>query len=379
MHENQVRWGILSTASIAYKTWQAIQLSGNSVLTAVASRDISRSQSFIDKCQSTDPYATKPKAYGSYEEILADKDIDAVYIPLPTGLRKEWVIRAAEAGKHIVCEKPCAISLDDLKEMVAACHQNNVQFMDGVMFMHSNRLQKIREVLDDDKSVGKIRRITSQQSYAAPEDFLQNNIRLQSNLEPQGSLGDLGWYNIRFALWAMNWELPQSVTAQFLSVYEREDSPDPVPTEFTGELFFANGVSSSFYCSFITENQQWANISGTKGYLHIDDFVLPFHAPQTTFEHYQSEFVIKDCDCDMHKNNTSISVAEHGNSAPDSQESHLYRNFSTQILSGKLNLLWPQIALQTQQVSDACMQSALNKGQPIHPNPRTVLKSLGQD
>ncbi len=365
MHQNQIRWGILSTAFISYKTWKAIQLSGNSVLVAVASRDKTRSQAFIDECQASDPYPAPPRAYGSYEELLVDQTVDAVYIPLPTGLRKEWVLRAAKAGKHIVCEKPCAISLDDLREMVEACQQNNVQFMDGVMFMHSNRLQKIRELLDDEKSIGDIRRITSQQSYAAPDDFLKNNIRLQSKLEPQGCLGDLGWYNIRFALWAMNWELPHTVTGQFLSVYEREDSPDSVPTEFSGELFFANGASSSFYCSFITENQQWANISGTKGYLYIDDFVLPFHGAQTTIEHYQSEFVIKGCDFNMMKNNKSLSIAEHGNSAPDSQESNLYRNFSNQILSGSFNPLWPQTALATQQVSDACIQSASENGKPI--------------
>jgi predicted dehydrogenase len=358
MHTNQVRWGILSTATIAYKTWKAIQLSGNSILTAVASRDRARCQDFINECQTSNPYATPPKAYGCYEELLSDEKIDAVYIPLPTGLRKEWVLRAAEAGKHIVCEKPCAINLDDLKEMVETCKQNNVQFMDGVMFMHSNRLQKIREVLDDGKSIGQIRRITTQQSYAAPDDFLKNNIRLQSNLEPQGCLGDLGWYNIRFALWAMNWEIPQSVTGKFLSVYEREDSPNPVPTEFSGELFFANGASSSFYCSFITENQQWANVSGSKGYLHIDDFVLPFHGPQTTFEQYQSEFVINGSNFNMEKKSTLIPTEENGDGAADSQESNLYRNFSNQILSGKLNPLWPQIALMTQRVSDACIQSA---------------------
>ena len=74
--------------------------------------------------------------------MLAAKDVDALYIPLPTGLRKEWVIRAAQAGKHIVCEKPCAINAADLREMVDACRQHRVQFMDGVMFMHSRRLDK---------------------------------------------------------------------------------------------------------------------------------------------------------------------------------------------------------------------------------------------
>ncbi len=72
--------------------------------------------------------------------------MDAVYIPLPTGLRQEWVVRAAEAGKHVICEKPCAVSAADLSEMISACRKNRVQFMDGVMFMHNPRLGRVREI-----------------------------------------------------------------------------------------------------------------------------------------------------------------------------------------------------------------------------------------
>jgi predicted dehydrogenase len=85
--------------------------------------------------------------------------VDAVYVPLPTGLRKEWVVRAAKAGKHVVCEKPCAVNAVILEEMLSACRKNNVQFMDGVMFMHSQRLARVRETLDDGASVGQIKRI----------------------------------------------------------------------------------------------------------------------------------------------------------------------------------------------------------------------------
>jgi len=80
---------------------------------------------------------------------------------LPTGLRQEWVLRAAQAGKHVVCEKPCATSVADLQEMVEACRLHGVQFMDGVMFMHSQRLPLLRKVLDDGQNVGEVRRITS--------------------------------------------------------------------------------------------------------------------------------------------------------------------------------------------------------------------------
>ena len=156
------------------------------------------------------PFETKPVALGSYEELLASKNVDAVYIPLPTALRQEWVVRAANSGKHVICEKPCAVSSANLEEMISACKKNNVQFMDGVMFMHNRRLDQIRAVLDDGASIGQIKRIVAQFSFPGSEEFFRKNIRVNAALEPAGCLGDLGWYDIRFALWAMNWQLPRS-------------------------------------------------------------------------------------------------------------------------------------------------------------------------
>src|SRR5208283_2598446 len=123
------------------------------------------SREFIRKCQGEFPFAVEPAALGSYEELLAAKNVDAVYIPLPTGLRKEWILRAAAAGKHVICEKPCGVSLADVREIAAACRENRVQFMDGVMFMHGPRLPRVRKVLDDKKSVGSTRRISSAFSF----------------------------------------------------------------------------------------------------------------------------------------------------------------------------------------------------------------------
>src|ERR1044071_2954397 len=111
MGEEKLRWGILSTAQIGRKNWKAIRHSGNGRIVAVASRSLENSRRFIAQCQADAPFEPAPRALGSYEELLAAADVDAVYIPLPTGLRKEWVIRAAEAGKHVLCEKPCAVSV----------------------------------------------------------------------------------------------------------------------------------------------------------------------------------------------------------------------------------------------------------------------------
>src|SRR5690349_7855569 len=105
MSAKKVRWGILGTANIAQKNWKAIQKAGNATVTAVASRDLARSQRFIQNCQSEVPMEKVPIAFGSYHDLLASSDVDAVYVPLPTGLRKKWVLQAASAGKHVLCEK----------------------------------------------------------------------------------------------------------------------------------------------------------------------------------------------------------------------------------------------------------------------------------
>ncbi len=173
----KLRWGILGAADIARQNWRAIFDSENSIVAAVASRTIERSEQFIKSCQVENTFEEQPKAYGDYQQLIDAPDIDAVYIPLPTGLRKQWVLRAAKAGKHVLCEKPCGLNLNDVQEMVDTCRQNKVQFMDGVMYMHNPRLQRIREVLQDGKNIGRIKRITSLFSFFTSEEYQRTNIR----------------------------------------------------------------------------------------------------------------------------------------------------------------------------------------------------------
>jgi predicted dehydrogenase len=359
------RWGILGTAHIAKKNWLAIRNSQNGALVAVASRTMDRSQRFVAECQAAAPFPAPPRAVGSYEELLKADDIDAVYIPLPTGLRKEWVIRAAQAGKHVVCEKPCAVSTSDLAEMLEACRQARVQFMDGVMFMHSRRLDLIREVLNDGRTIGRIRRINSAFSFSAPEAFFSSNIRGQSQLEPHGCLGDLGWYCLRFVLWTLDWRLPRRVSGRMINESPNQPGQKPVPTEFSGELFFDGGISAGFYCSFITGLQQWVNISGTLGCLEVSDFVLPYYGFESAFATSQPDQVVQGCDFNMEPNRRHWMIREYSNSHPTAQESNLFRQFAQQAQSGALNEAWPAMALQTQRVMAACRESALSGGKVV--------------
>src|SRR5262249_40415060 len=153
--------------------------------------------------------------------------------------------------------------------------------------------------LDDGESIGPIRRISSGFSFCAPPEFFAGNIRAHSGLEPAGCLGDLGWYCLRFALWAMQWHLPRQVTARMLSQSSRPDSPATVPTELAGELLFEDGVSAGFYCSFRTANEQWAQISGVKGCLYVPDFVLPYFGSEIAFEVNRPMFQISGCSFNM--------------------------------------------------------------------------------
>jgi predicted dehydrogenase len=347
---NPLRWGILGAAGIARKNWKAIRNSGDNIVTAIAARDRSRAEQFVRECQAEQPFAKVPAVLDRYDQLLASADVDAVYIPLPTGIRKDWVIRAARAGKHVLCEKPCGVDADEVREMIAACEQHRVQFMDGVMFMHSPRLPVVRAMLDDPARIGQTRRITSMFCFNGDEAFT-SNIRVQSNLEPAGCLGDLGWYCLRFTLFAQRWQLPPAATGRILSV-----AADGVtPTQFSGELLFADGVSAGFYCSFLTELQQWALVSGTKGTLRVPDFIHPHNSYEPGFEINGAVHCVPA--------EAGVAIPPHAGARGEfghrtAQDTRMFQSFAAQVCSGKLNNEWPEIALKTQIVMDACLTSA---------------------
>ena len=361
MSEKKCRWGFLSAAWIGMKNWQSVALSGNGEIVAVASRDKAKAQAWIDECSSHVAFPTKPEAVEGYDELLARDDIDAVYIPLPTGVRTEWIIKAAKAGKHVLAEKPCGINVAEVEEIIAACNEAGVQFMDGVMFMHSKRLEALRKTLTDG-SIGEIRRINSQFSFNGGEDFLTGNIRMHSDLEPLGCLGDLGWYNIRFNLWVMDYAMPKSVSGRMLQGAARSDSPDQVPMEFSGEMFYENGVNASYYCSFMTGNQQWAHICGTEGTVRLDDFVVPFYGSEVKYTVSNTESNQHVCDFNMEQHDRTVAVHEYGGSHPTSQEMGLFRNFGDLVLGGTPDPKWSEIVLKTQQVMMACIESSKQDG-----------------
>ena len=365
MTHQTCRWAFLSTAGIARKNWLSIRHAGNARLVAVASRDRARARAFVDECEASAPSHPPPDAVGSYEEVLDRDDVDAVYVPLPTGMRAEWVIRAAERGKHVLVEKPCAVDLPELERIVAACRKHGVQFMDGVMWFHSQRAEALRHSLragDTDGGLGGIRRIATQFTFRAPDAFFTDNIRAHGSLEPLGCLGDLGWYTIGFILWALHPRMPDAVDGRLLATAGVAGAP-AVPTEFAGELFFRGqgGVpdtSASFFCSFLIEHQQWVHVSGTRGSLRIDDFVLPYFGNETGFTVSHPRFVQDGCDFRMERHDRHVAVEEYANGHPTAQETNLFRDFSALVLSGRRDERWPEMSLATQRVMMDCLAAA---------------------
>jgi predicted dehydrogenase len=192
-------------------------------------------------------------------------------------------------------------------------------------------------------------------SFATGETFFDANIRVHSVLEPAGCLGDLGWYCLRFTLWAMNWRLPREVTGKILSARGNRLSPAASPTDFSGELVFADGASLGFYCSFRAQLQNWVHVGGANGSLRVADFVHPVSLHEPSFEVNGSEERVKCCDC----------AGPHTDSRAPAQDSQMFRNFAHQVAAGTLNDQWPMWSLTTQQVMDACLDSARHGGRAV--------------
>lgn len=161
-----VRFGILGCAEIARKLCRAIDLSPNSILHAISSRSIEKAKEFSIKNSLSDLV----KVYGSYEDVLDDPFVDAVYLPLPTSLHLKWAVLAAQKKKHVLLEKPTALDVGELDRILEACKSNGVQFMDGSMWYHHPRTARMKELLSDQKLFGQVKTVHLRK--ARPELFM---------------------------------------------------------------------------------------------------------------------------------------------------------------------------------------------------------------
>lgn len=247
-----IKWGILSTASIAQKAIiPALQASENSEVYAIASES--------NKSKQAAETFNILKAYDSYMELLEDPDIEAVYIPLPNSLHKKWVIEAAKKGKHILCEKPAALNSADLREMEKACVENNVLFMEAYMYQFHPQHQRVKEIIASGE-IGNVKHMTA--TFTFQLDLNTRDIRINPELGG-GSIFDIGCYCIHASLYLLN--------QQPKEVYVSGDIPSNVGVDLTatGLLTFDNGITAGFHCSFDEPMSHHYEIFGTKGAIRV--------------------------------------------------------------------------------------------------------------
>jgi predicted dehydrogenase len=256
---SKIRWGMLSTAHIGTATViPAMQQGAYCEVTAIASRDLARAQSEAQQLGI-------PRAYGSYEELLADPQIDAIYNPLPNHLHVPWSIKALEAGKHVLCEKPIAPTVAEAQKLVDAAKQHpNLKVMEAFMYRFHPQWQLARQLVRDGK-IGALRTVQSFFSYFNDDP---SNIRNIAEVGGGGML-DIGCYNISVARFIFGAE-PQRVSG--LVEYDPQLKTD---RSASGILDFGQGTST-FTCSTQLTSYQRVNIFGTEGRIEIE---IPFNAP----------------------------------------------------------------------------------------------------
>ena len=249
--ENKTRWGILSTARIARKAMiPALQESTMAEVSAVASRAEEKARAFAAKLGIL-------KAYGSYEALLADPEIDAIYNPLPNHLHKDWTIRAAEAGKHILCEKPLALNVEDVQAMIDAARANSVQLVEAFMYRHHPRIAAARQMLREG-AIGELRTIETAFTFKL-DDF--SNIRYQPE-KGGGALLDVGCYCVNISRLMAGRE-PVAVQAR------AHWAATGVDDQLAGILDFGDGLLAHFDCGINQVDRQRCLLGGTQGTLEL--------------------------------------------------------------------------------------------------------------
>ncbi len=252
-----LRFGILSTAKIGRElVVPAIQDAENCVVTAIASRDLAKARAMADRF-------SVPHAFGSYEEMLASDTIDAVYIPLPTSQHAEWTIKAADAGKHVLCEKPIALKASEIDVLIAARDRNKVVVSEAYMVTYAPVWRKVRELLKEG-AIGRLRHVQGAFTYFNRDPGNMRNIPALGG----GGLPDIGVY--------------PTITTRFATGKEPirvQASTDRDP-EFGTDIYSSvradfGDFELSFYVSTQLAARQVMVFHGDKGFIEVKS---PFNA-----------------------------------------------------------------------------------------------------
>jgi predicted dehydrogenase len=255
----KVHWGVLSTANIGVRrVIPGMQAGKYCDMVAIASRNLERAWAVADQLGI-------PKAYGSYDELLADPEIEAVYIPLPNHLHVPWSIRALRAGKHVLCEKPIGLSSAEAQELLAEARQHpHLKVMEAFMYRHHPQWQRALALVNEG-AIGELRTLHSTFSYYNVDP---DNVRNQADIGG-GGLMDIGCYCISLSRFIFGAE-PQRVMG--IVEYDPVFHTDRLAS---GIFDFGNGTST-FTCATQLVPYQRVNIFGTQGRVEIE---IPFNPP----------------------------------------------------------------------------------------------------
>jgi xylose dehydrogenase (NAD/NADP) len=254
MNQRPLNWGLLSTARINRALVPPLNESKRTRLLAAASRNQS----------AADAYAREwniPRAHGSYESLLADPDIDVIYNSLPNHLHAEWTIKALRAGKHVLCEKPFALSLADVDAMIAASQETGKVLAEAFMYRHHPQTLKIKEMVDSG-ALGKLQLIKGTYTYNFTREGNFRGIKEMGG----GSIWDVGCYSISYARMLAGAEPAEVFGWQV-------EGPDGSDMSFFGQMRFANGVHAQFDSGFQSPLRSFIEIVGSDASL---DIPMPF-------------------------------------------------------------------------------------------------------
>jgi predicted dehydrogenase len=253
----KLRWGILGVAAINDRLIPAFQASRTADLAAIASRS-------LDKAKAAAARDGIAKAYGGYDELLADPAIDAVYNPLPNHLHDEWTRKAADAGKHVLCEKPLTCDAASAETLVAYCRAKGVRLMDGFMWPHHPRTHKLRAFLDSG-AIGEVKKVVAAFTFNLA-GLPTSNIRMQPEAGGGGLL-DVGCYTTYAIRWWMR--------AEPVKVWATATYVNNVDVAMSGVMTFADGRTAGFDCGFTHPLRTWVEIVGTEAVVRVPNMWIP--------------------------------------------------------------------------------------------------------
>jgi predicted dehydrogenase len=255
--ENAIRWGVLGVANIARRAViPAMRRSGNVRLAAIASRERARAEEAAREFGFA-------RAHGSYEALLDDPDVQAVYIPLPNALHREWTIRCAESGKHVLCEKPLALSPAECGEMIAACREHRVLLMEAFMYRFHPRTEEVARLVRAG-DLGEVRMVRAAFTFQATNPA--RNVRFRPDLGG-GALYDVGCYTVNVSRMVLG-EPEEVFACGRIGEYGVDEQVGAL-------LRFGGGRLAVIDCGLTLPRREEYEVLGTQGYLRVPRAFLP--------------------------------------------------------------------------------------------------------